>query len=246
MALKNTTPFPPFTLSGLEDETKERRHVIFSVTLMCYFLIVLINMTLVFTIVQERSLHEPMYIFLCNLCMNALYGTMGFYPKFLYDLLAEDHIISYSGCYLQAFVIYSNFLCDYSILTVMAYDRNVAICRPLEYHSVMTNQAVVKFVVFPWIPPLFCEGMLMFLSHRLTLCGSKIEKLYCANWSIVRLSCSSNALDSVAGYVVILVYFGHVLFILYSYINLIRTCFELHRIQGQIPPNVLATFVFID
>ncbi|XP_061072409.1 olfactory receptor 52K1-like [Conger conger] len=232
MALKNTTHLSLFTLSGLQDETKESRYVLFSVTLFCYFLIVLINVTLIFIILQEKSLHEPMYIFLCNLCINGLYGTIGFYPKFLYDLLAEDHVISYNGCYLQAFVIYSNFLCDYSILTVMAYDRNVAICRPLEYHSVMTNQ-IVKFVVFPWIPPLFCMGILMFLSHRLTLCGSKIEKLYCANWPIVRLSCSSNTLDSVAGYFVIVVYIIHILFIVYSYINLIRTCLNSTENRGK-------------
>ncbi|XP_061072411.1 olfactory receptor 52D1-like [Conger conger] len=226
MALKNTTHFSLFTLSGLQEETKESRYVLFSVTLICYFLIVLINVTLIFTILQEKSLHEPMYIFLCNLCINGLYGTIGFYPKFLYDLLAEDHVISYNGCYLQAFVIYSNVLCDYSILTVMAYDRYVAICRPLEYHSVMTNQAVVKFIVFPWVPPLLCESVSIFLNHRLTLCGASIEKVYCANWSIAKLSCSSNVANNVVGYTVLLVYFVHVVFILYSYVNLIKTCLK--------------------
>ncbi|XP_064158685.1 olfactory receptor 1D2-like [Anguilla rostrata] len=233
MALKNATHFSLFTLSGLQDETKESRYVLFSVTLICYFLIVFKNMTLIATILLEKSLHEPMYIFLCNMCFNALYGTIGFYPKFLYDLLSEEHVISYTGCYLQAFVIYSNFLCDCSILTVMAYDRYVAICKPLEYHSIMTNQAVVKLIVFPWVPPLLCEGVLIFLSYRLNLCGSSIEKLYCANWSIVKLSCSLNTMNNVAGYSVIFVYIGHVIFIFYSYAQLIRTCLKSTEDRGK-------------
>ncbi|XP_064158781.1 olfactory receptor 5M5-like [Anguilla rostrata] len=226
MELKNSSRVSLFSLSGLEDETKETKHFLFSVTLICYLLIVLINLTLILTILQEKSLHEPMYIFLCNLCINALYGTAGFYPKFLSDLLSGHDVISYEGCFLQAFVIYSNVLCDYSILTVMAFDRYVAICRPLQYHSIMTNQAVVKFIVFPWVPPLLCEGVLIFLSQRLNLCGSNIEKFYCANWSIARLSCSSTIVNNVVGYIVIFVYLAHVFFILYSYIKLIRTCLK--------------------
>ncbi len=62
----------------------------------------------------------------------------------MYDLLSEDHVISYFGCMIQIFVIYSSALCEISTLTVMAYARYVAICRPLEYHSVMTNQNVVE------------------------------------------------------------------------------------------------------
>uniref|UniRef100_A0A9J7YA15 G-protein coupled receptors family 1 profile domain-containing protein n=1 Tax=Cyprinus carpio carpio TaxID=630221 RepID=A0A9J7YA15_CYPCA len=153
-SLENETSFLAFTLSGL-NETMENRFVFFSFTVLFYPLMVFCNVTVIFTIISYKKLHEPMYVFICNLCINALYGTAGFYPKFMYDLLAEDHVISYSGCMIQIFVIYSFALCEISTLTVMAYDRYVAICRPLEYHSVMTNQKVLEWILFCWLAPIF-------------------------------------------------------------------------------------------
>ncbi|XP_036393546.1 olfactory receptor 6N1-like [Megalops cyprinoides] len=224
MAIGNVSSVTLFTLSGLEAQTKENKYLLFIFILLYYFLIVFINVTLIFTILRERTLHEPMYLFLCNLCINGLYGTAGFYPKFLSDLLSDHHVISYAGCLLQVFVIYSSVPSDYSILTVMAFDRYLAICRPLEYNSIMTNQTVVKLVIFSWIPPFFCLIVAVLLTHRLTLCGSHIDKLYCDNWSIVKLSCFSTMVNNVVGIVIMVVYFSHMLLILWSYIKLIRTC----------------------
>ncbi|XP_048836309.1 olfactory receptor 1D5-like [Brienomyrus brachyistius] len=74
----------------------------------------------------DRVLHEPMYIFLCNLCVNGIYGATSFYPKILLDLLSDSHIISYNACVTQIFVVYSYILCEQANLTVMAYDRTCA------------------------------------------------------------------------------------------------------------------------
>ncbi|XP_036393544.1 olfactory receptor 6C4-like [Megalops cyprinoides] len=224
MATGNSSSVVVFTLSGLEGQTKENKYLLFSFTLLYYFLIVFTNLTLTVTILRERTLHEPMYFFLCNLCINGLYGTAGFYPKFLSDLLSDHHVISYAGCLLQVFVIYSSIPSDYSILAVMAFDRYLAICRPLEYHSIMTSQTVVKLVIFSWIPPFLCLTVAILLTHRLTLCGSHIDKLYCDNWSIVKLSCFSTMVNNVVGIVMMLVYFIIVLLIFLSYVKLIRTC----------------------
>ncbi|XP_007236848.3 olfactory receptor 6N1-like [Astyanax mexicanus] len=212
-----------FTLSGL-DGIMENRYMLFSLTALCYHVILLCNITVIVSIASDKGLHEPMYIFLCNLCINALYGTAAFYPKFLYDLLAPLHVISYAGCLIQTFVIYSSALCDYSTLTVMAYDRYVAICRPLQYHSEMTNQKIVKCILFCWFAPSFSIALLVLLTSRLTLCGSHIEKLYCENWSVVKLSCSPTTVNNVVGYIFIIVYFGHAVLIVCSYIQLIKTC----------------------
>ncbi|KAG7276327.1 hypothetical protein CRUP_024357 [Coryphaenoides rupestris] len=110
------------TLSGLSEATTNRM-VLFSLTLLCYFVILMINSSLILTIILDQNLHQPMYIFLCNLCLNALYGTAGFYPKFLFDLLYSRHVISFGGCIVQSLVIYSSICVEYSILALMAYDR---------------------------------------------------------------------------------------------------------------------------
>ncbi|XP_048122896.1 olfactory receptor 6N1-like [Alosa alosa] len=118
----------------------------FLLAFVSYILIITVNLTLILTVIMEKSLHEPMYIFLSNLCLNSLYGTVGFYPKCLLDLLSDTHTITYSWCLLQVYVIYSSVLCEISNITVMSFDRYVAICRPLQYHSILTPHAVLKLL----------------------------------------------------------------------------------------------------
>jgi len=241
--LENESSVLVFTLSGL-NETMENRFVFFSLTALFYPLMVFCNVTIIFTIISSKKLHEPMYVFLCNLCINALYGTAGFYPKFLYDLLAEDHMISYAGCLFQIFVIYSFALCDVSTLTVMAYDRYVAICRPLEYHSIMTNQRVLEWILFCWLAPFFCMSILIVLLSRLTLCGFTIEKLYCEIWAVAKLSCFSTTVNNVFGFIVILLYLGHGILIYCSYFQLIRKCMKSievrHKFMQTCVPHLLS------
>ncbi len=188
-----------------------------------------------------------MYIFLCNLCISALYGTVGFYPKFLLDLLSS-HVISYAGCMLQGFVIHSSACSDFSILALMAYDRYVAICRPLVYHSVMTKQRVSIFVFLSWLLPLYCMFMNTASLLGLTLCGSHINRVYCVNWMIVTLSCSPPKANSAITYFNIFFYFGHFLFILWSYMYLIRTCMSSKENQGKFMqtclPHLITLIIF--
>ncbi|XP_067307680.1 olfactory receptor 52L1-like [Pseudorasbora parva] len=241
--LENVSSVLVFTLSGL-NETMENRFVFFSFTALFYPLMVFCNVTVIFTIIRNEKLHEPMYVFLCNLCVNGLFGTSGFYPKFMYDLLAQDHVISYIGCLIQIFVIYSYALCDFSTLTVMAYDRYVAICRPLEYHSIMTNQMVLKCILFCWLAPFLCMSVLIILISRLTLCASTIDKLYCEIWAVAKLSCFSTTVNNVFGYIVILSYFGHAVFIFCSYIHLIKKCIKSiegrHKFMQTCVPHLLS------
>ncbi|KAM6955162.1 olfactory receptor 4P4-like [Lycodopsis pacificus] len=151
-----------FTLSGLSG-TNNYRVILFALTLLCYCVIWLVNLTIIVTIIVDKKLHEPMYIFLCNLCINGLYGTAGFYPKFLKDLLSTTHVISYAGCLLQGFVMYSFACSELSILAVMAYDRYLAICRPLHYHFVMTKRRLSQLICFSWLTPfsLFSISVLL-------------------------------------------------------------------------------------
>nr|XP_033472928.1 olfactory receptor 1019-like [Epinephelus lanceolatus] len=220
--MENVSAVTLFTLSGL-NFTMEQRIILFLLTLLWYLMILLGNVGLIFAIIMDKNLHEPMYIFLCNLCISALYGTVGFYPKFLLDLLSS-HVISYAACMLQGFVIHSSTCSDFSILALMAYDRYVAICRPLVYHSVMTRQRVSIFVFLSWFIPLYCMFMNTATILGTRLCGSHINRVYCVNWMIVTLACSPPKANNAVSYFNMLFYFGHFVFILWSYTYLIRTC----------------------
>uniref|UniRef100_A0A3P9C2A1 G-protein coupled receptors family 1 profile domain-containing protein n=1 Tax=Maylandia zebra TaxID=106582 RepID=A0A3P9C2A1_9CICH len=214
-----------FILSGF-NETMNYRVPLLLTTLLYYCVILFINISLVLLIVLDESLHEPMYILLSSFCINALYGTTGFYPKFLSDLLSSSHRISYEGCLLQAFIMYSFACCDLSILAVMAFDRYLAICRPLHYHSFMTKRRLSQLVCFSWLTPFCVFAINVVLTARLKLCGIKIQRALCLNWLIVKLACpeADTFSNNISAYVILVVYLSHWLFIIWTYIYLIKTC----------------------
>ncbi|XP_068592765.1 olfactory receptor 2K2-like [Cebidichthys violaceus] len=214
-----------FFLSGLND-TMNYRVVLFSLTLLCYCFVVLVNVALIVTIILDKNMHEPMYILLCTFCMNGLYGATGFYPKILWDLLSPVHVISYYGCLVQASVMYLFACSDLSILAVMAYDRYVAICRPLEYHSIMSKSRLLLLVCFSWLTPFCIVGTNIILTSRLKLCSPYIDRLFCVNWVIVKLACfpADTIVNNIVAYVTIIIYTFHGFFIFCSYVYVIKTC----------------------
>ncbi|XP_013875537.1 putative olfactory receptor 13C6 [Austrofundulus limnaeus] len=221
--MDNMSVVTMFTLSGLSGAANYRG-TLFVLTFLCYCVICLINGTIIVAIIVDKNLHEPMYIFLCNLCINGLYGTAGFYPKFLHDLHSKTHIISVPGCLMQGFVLLSSVSAEFSFLALMAYDRYMAICRPLVYHSVMTKQRVCIYVVIAWLIPFY----LMFLSSITTatprLCGSHIPRIFCVNVLISNLACSASVARIIVPAFNYVFYIGHVIFIFWSYFYLVQMC----------------------
>ncbi|XP_056587734.1 olfactory receptor 2AT4-like [Triplophysa dalaica] len=205
-------------------ESKSYRHIYFTCFLFLYLLILSINIRLISVIIMEKSLHEPMFMFLCNLCVNVIYGASGFYPIFLFNLLLDSYVISFHMCALQTYVIYSSLITEITILTVMSYDRYVAICRPLDYHSKLTKNRCLKLILLSWILPNCYTVPAALLSNLRALCKYHIDKLYCDNWSIVKLSCASSFVNNLLGYIIILQVFCFVGVIIASYIKLIAAC----------------------
>ncbi|XP_061072412.1 olfactory receptor 8I2-like [Conger conger] len=210
-----------FVLQGL-NETMSTKRAYFVVTLLVYLFTISVNLTLIVTIILEKTLHEPMLLFLCNLCVNGIFGASTFYPKILVDLLADLRVISYIACLVQMFVIYSYVFCELTTLAVMAYDRYVAICKPLNYHSIITPWKVMKLLLFTWLLSLCESGIAMGLVTRLPLCGFKIAKMYCTNWAVVKLSCIDPTVNNIYGYILMLSHILQSALILISYVNIIK------------------------
>ncbi|XP_070694620.1 olfactory receptor 2AT4-like [Pempheris klunzingeri] len=246
--MDNVSVIAMLTLSRFSGPTSYRLTV-FALTLLCYCVIWLLNVTIIVATIVDKSLHEPMYIFLCNLCINGLYGTAGFYPKFLNDLLSGIHVISHAGCLLQGFVLHSAACADFSILVLMAYDRYVAICRPLVYHSVMTKQRVYVLVFFAWLLPLSLMSMGTITTSRFRLCKSDISKIYCTNFAISQLACSPSIESIIIPAFNITFYFGHFIFVIWSYVYLIRTCLTSKENRSKFMqtclPHLLCLITFI-
>ncbi|XP_038817726.1 olfactory receptor 6N1-like [Salvelinus namaycush] len=246
--MENSTQVKLFYLFGLQ-ETFINKSVYFTLSLITYLLIITVNLTLIITIIQEKGLHEPMYIFLCSLCVNGLYGTAGFYPKLLLDLQSDVQVISYGGCFTQAYVIYTSVMCELSTLTVMSYDRYVAICRPLLYHTIVTSLTVRKLLLFSWCYPLFIALIALSLAVRIPLCGSRIDKIFCDIPSILKHACLPITINQILNKFVIVVHVLQILFIVFSYCQIVSTCVK--SAKGRIKftqtcvPHLITMVIFI-
>uniref|UniRef100_A0A665UPG0 Olfactory receptor 10G4-like n=2 Tax=Echeneis naucrates TaxID=173247 RepID=A0A665UPG0_ECHNA len=239
-----------FTLSGL-NETLNYRVALFSLTLLYYCAILFFNVSLIIIIALDENLHEPMYILLCSFCVNGLYGTTGFYPKFLLDLLSPSPEIVYEGCLFQAFIMYSFASCDLSILAVMAYDRYLAICRPLHYHSQMSKRRLSQLVCFSWLTPLCIFSINVFLTSRLKLCSSNMQKIFCVNWVIVKLSCSEadTFSNNIVAYITIVIYVSHGFFIIWTYMHIVKTAVRSENVRVKFMqtcvPHLISLITFL-
>ncbi|XP_026861585.2 olfactory receptor 10J4-like [Electrophorus electricus] len=201
------------------------RYIYFLLGLILYCTIVLFNIIIILAIFMERALHQPMYLLISCLSINSLYGTAGFFPRLLTDLLLHSHTISRPACHIQTFVIYTYASYEFTILTLMAYDRFIAISKPLQYHSVMTPKVLIVMVALSWIYPMFSIGIGIIVTARLRLCGNDLRKLYCNNWIIAKLSCETATLDNIYGFVVLITTVLIPLsFIMYSYVKILIIC----------------------
>ncbi|XP_019945330.1 olfactory receptor 10A6-like [Paralichthys olivaceus] len=202
-------------------------YIAFVFSLLLYSFIVSANLIIILVISREKSLHEPMYMFIALLSVNSLYGSAGFFPRFLMDLMSDSHLISRPACFTQIYVIYTYACYEMTILGIMAYDRYVAVCLPLHYHRQMTFRTVFNLIVIAWFFPTFVLTACISLSATLPLCGNEIQKVYCANWSVVKLSCVTTSINNVVGmFLTIGIVFLPLFFVLYTYLRIVVVCWK--------------------
>ncbi|XP_006008294.1 olfactory receptor 56A4-like [Latimeria chalumnae] len=202
----------------------------FVCSLVLFLITVLVNIVLIAVITLEESLHEPMYICLCNLSVNELFGSYSLLPHLMANLLSDTNSVSYTGCFVQIFCLQMYGTVELIILTVMAYDRYVAICNPLRYSTIMTKAKVSKLLVFAWLYTSAIVFIVIVLSLRLPLCGSIIEKLYCDNVSIMKLSCVEPSINNIYGLITIAIDVGiPLIIIIYSYTQILNVCLKIPK-----------------
>uniref|UniRef100_A0A3Q2X716 Olfactory receptor n=1 Tax=Haplochromis burtoni TaxID=8153 RepID=A0A3Q2X716_HAPBU len=224
--MKNSTHLPDFILGAYFDGGTFR-YLYFIIVMSLYVFIFGSNVLLIVVICVNRSLHEPMYMFLCSLFVNELYGSTGLFPSLLVQILSDVHTVSAPLCFLQVFSVYSYGSIEFLNLAVMSYDRYLAICCPLQYNELMTSNKVTKLIVAVWSPPLLVNFLTLPLIVPLKRCGNIINKVYCDNHSIVKLACSDTTLNNIYGLTVsALSVFGPLIVILYTYTRILKVCFS--------------------
>ncbi|XP_039634991.1 olfactory receptor 11A1-like [Perca fluviatilis] len=223
----NATQVSFFTLSAYFD-TGVFKYLYFIIIISLYMLIICANLLLIVVICMNRSLHEPMYLFLCSLFVNELYGSTGLFPFFLVQILSDIHTVSASLCFLQIFCLYSYALTEFWTLAIMSYDRYLAICYPLQYHTRMTSIKIAMLIALTWLYSFLANALVVFgLTAPLQLCGNIINKVYCDNYYVVKLACSDTRINNIFGLVhMFTVIFALIILILFSYMRILKVCFS--------------------
>ncbi|XP_017292763.1 olfactory receptor 1500-like [Kryptolebias marmoratus] len=168
-------------------------HVRYYYVFLCfvYILTVLGNSFLLSVIYLVRTLHTPKYIIVFNLAFTDLCGSTALIPKLLDTFLFDRRHIAYEACLSYMFFVFI-FPCLQSwTLVTMAYDRFIAICFPLRYHSIVTNKSIVAMLLFLWISLTSLVAITVSFLNRLSFCGSLvIQSFYCDHGPIYQLACN--------------------------------------------------------
>ncbi|XP_056118538.1 putative gustatory receptor clone PTE03 [Rhinichthys klamathensis goyatoka] len=201
------------------------RYAFFSLGFILYCAIMLFNVLIMLAIFLERTLHQPMYILISCLSFNSVFGTAGFFPRALTDLLSDTHSISLEACILQSVVIFTYAANEYTILMLMAFDRLTAISKPLRYHNIITPRFLIVSVSINMAFPMILLSICGLLSTKLRMCGNKLFKVYCHNYEVVKLSCESTIITNVFGLLILITTIVIPLsLILYSYVKILIVC----------------------
>ncbi|KAM6224000.1 LOW QUALITY PROTEIN: olfactory receptor 5K1-like [Rhynchocyon petersi] len=226
-----------FILTGFTDHP-DMKMLLF----MAFFAIYLITMVgnlgnigLVALIVMERRLHTPMYIFLCNLALMDSCCSCAITPKMLENFFSKDRLISLYECMGQFYFLCLAETADCFLLAAMAYDRYVAICHPLQYHSMMSKKLCIWMTTGAYIGGNLHSVIQVFFLLRLTFCGShKINHFFCDILPLYRLSC----IDPYINELMVLIFSGSVqvftiTIVLISYLCILFTIFKMKSKEGR-------------
>ncbi|NWU01537.1 O52B2 protein, partial [Urocynchramus pylzowi] len=233
----NESSFDPitFVLTGIPG--MEESHIWISVPFcLMYLTAVLSNLLLLFVIATDRSLHEPMYLFLAMLALSDLLLSTTTVPKMLAIFWFSAREISFDACITQMFFTHFSFIVESSVLLAMAFDRYVAVCAPLRYASILTPSAIAK-VAAAAVARGFCIMCPpIFLLKRLPYCGHNVmPHTYCEHMGIARLACADIRANVWYGLTTALLSSGlDVVLIAASYALILRAVFRLPSPEARL------------
>ncbi|XP_066485658.1 olfactory receptor 6F1-like [Tiliqua scincoides] len=200
-----------------------------------YVLTVTANVVIIFVIKENRKLQRPMYYFLGNFSFMEIWYTTSTVPKMLESFLAGGSTISVTGCITQLYLFFALGSTECFLLATMAYDRYLAICRPLHYPSLMTLQLTTWLVAAAWVGGFLAPLVPILLISQLSFCGPKeIHHFFCDAGPLLRRSCDNAFLSSTLVTVLAsLVILSTCLLTMISYTFIISTILRIPSASGR-------------
>ncbi|XP_025119266.2 olfactory receptor 12D2-like [Bubalus bubalis] len=191
----NRTSITEFLLLGMTD-IQELQSFLFVIILIIYFVTVTGNGAILIAVISDPRLHSPMYFFLGNLsCLDICFSTVTL-PKMLENFLSTHKAISFLGCISQLHFFHFLGSTEVMLLAVMAFDRFVAICKPLRYTVIMNHQVCTQMAVTVWIIGFFHALLHSVMTSRLNFYGSNhIHHFFCDVKPLLKLACGNTDLN---------------------------------------------------
>ncbi|XP_032063079.1 olfactory receptor 14A16-like [Aythya fuligula] len=232
--MSNSSSITEFLLLPFAD-TRELQLQHFGLFLGIYLAALLGNGLILTTIACDHRLHTPMYFFLFNLALLDLGAISTTVPKAMANSLWDTRAISYSGCVAQVFLFLFLISAEFSLLTIMSYDRYVAICKPLHYGTLLGSRACAQMAAAAWGSGALCALLHTANTFSLPLCGGNaVDQFFCEVPQILKLSCSQSYLRHVwvlmIGFPLASMCF---FFILFSYVQVFRAVLRMPSEQGR-------------
>nr|CAI9688106.1 unnamed protein product [Rangifer tarandus platyrhynchus] len=234
METENDTHISEFLLLGISNEP-ELQPLIFGLFLTMYLITVFGNLLIFLAVSSDSHLHTPMYFFLSNLSFVDICFISTTIPKMLWNIQTQSQVITYEGCISQIYFLLLFAGLDDFLLTVMAYDRFVAICHPLHYTVIMNPRLCGLLVLVSWMMSALNSLVQILMMLRLSFCRVlEIPSFFCELNQVVRSACSDTFLNDMMVYVAAgLLSGGPFVGILYSYSKIVSSIRGISSAQGK-------------
>ncbi|XP_063302576.1 olfactory receptor 1468-like [Pelobates fuscus] len=232
--MENQTMVTEIILLGFH-HLHSMRHLLFSIILVVYCLTISGNFLIIVLVACFRHLHFPMYFFLTQMSISDILLTTCIAPQMLSIINHEGGIIVFKACLNQYYFFVAIEFSESFLLTVMSYDRYLAICNPLQYNSIMDHAFCIKLIVISWVLGFFMALLIELPISQLTFCGPNIiDHFFCDLDPLLKLSCSDTLIIHIeALFLCVIVVIIPFLLITVSYVYIALTISKMPSSSGK-------------
>nr|XP_056708104.1 olfactory receptor 1020-like [Euleptes europaea] len=232
--LFNHTVITEFVLLGITNRP-ELRLPLFILFLLIYVVTLVGNLGLIILIKADSQLHTPMYFFLSSLAFVDVNYSSTITPRILVDLLSEKKTIGFFGCATQMFMFVTCGSTECILLALMAYDRYVAICKPLHYAALMSRKMCSRLVSGSFVLGIFYAILHTAFTFTLTFCGPNvISHYYCDIPPLLQLSCSDTHTNEIVIFTQVSINcIGTTVIIIISYVCILATVLKIYSTKSR-------------
>ncbi|XP_021037948.1 olfactory receptor 11G2-like [Mus caroli] len=230
----NSSTITGFILLGFPCP-REGQILLFVLFFIIYILTLMGNASIICAVCYDQKLHTPMYLLLANFSFLEIWYVTSTVPNMLANFLSENKVISFSGCFMQFYFFFSLGSTECFFLAVMAFDRYLAICRPLHYPSLMTGRLCNILVISCWVLGFLWFPVPIIIISQMSFCGSRIiDHFLCDPGPLLALTCVRNPLiEMTSSTLSSLLLFVPFLFIMGSYALVMRAVLRVPSAAGR-------------